>query len=213
MVALQAHHPGAEDLQRVERRQLTDIHPLEPALQGRVAAHPAHVLVFGRRPDHAKIAAHQRRLEHVAGVHGRAHRRPLADQVVQLVDEQDDVASGRHTVDQTRDPRFVLPTVRGSAQERDVIEGENAHIPERQRNGTRDDPLRESFDDRGLAHTGAADERGIVLAVAQQNVDDARDLRIPAADGIEPPIPRLVRQVTGISVQIGVMRPQAQTPL
>src|SRR5882724_8427809 len=40
----------------------------------------------------------------------------------------------------------------------------------------RDDPLGEPLDDRGLAYAGLADEHGVVLRAAAQNLDDAADL-------------------------------------
>ena len=51
------------------------------------------VLVVGRRADHAQLATRQRRLEQVGRVE-RALGVAGADQRVQLVDEQDDLALG-----------------------------------------------------------------------------------------------------------------------
>ena len=50
---------------------------------------------------------------------------------------------------------------------------------------TADDPLRETFDDGGLADAGLADEHGIVLRAARQHLDDAADLLVAADHRIE----------------------------
>ena len=71
----------------------SDQHGLEAALERRVLLDVLAVLVERRRPDAAKLAAGEHRLEHVAGVH-RALGRTRADDRVQLVDEHDDLAAG-----------------------------------------------------------------------------------------------------------------------
>ena len=57
------------------------------------------------------------------------------------------------------------------------------------------DALRHPFDDGGLAHARLADERGVVLVVAQQDIHDARDLRVPAAHRLEVAAPGLRGEV------------------
>ena len=48
------------------------------------------------------------------------------------------------------------------------------------------DALRQPLGDRRLADAGRPDERRVVLAVAQQDVDDARDFVLAAAHRLEP---------------------------
>ena len=48
-----------------------------------------------------------------------------------------------------------------------------------------DDALRQAFDDGGLADAGLADEHGVVLGAARQDLDDAADFLVAADDRIE----------------------------
>jgi hypothetical protein len=49
----------------------------------------------------------------------------------------------------------------------------------------RDDALREALDDGGLAHAGLADEDGIVLGAAREDLDGAADFGVAADDRVE----------------------------
>ena len=79
---------------RVLDRRLADEHRLEAALERLVLLDVLAVLVERGGADAAQLAARERGLEHVGGVH-RALGRAGADQRVQLVDEQDDAARRR----------------------------------------------------------------------------------------------------------------------
>ena len=48
-----------------------------------------------------------------------------------------------------------------------------------------DDPLGEALDDRGLADAGLADQDGVVLGAAGEDLDDAADLVVAADDRVE----------------------------
>ena len=72
-------------------RRLVDHDRLEAPLEGRVLLDVLAVLVERRRADGVQLAAGEHRLEHVRGVH-RALGRARADDGVELVDEQDDLA-------------------------------------------------------------------------------------------------------------------------
>ena len=73
--------------------RLVDQHRLEAPLQGGVLLDVLAVLVQRGGADAVQLAAGQHRLEQVAGVHG-ALGLAGADDGVQLVDEQDDLALG-----------------------------------------------------------------------------------------------------------------------
>jgi hypothetical protein len=124
------------------------------------------------------------RLEHVAGVHG-ALGRAGADDGVQLVDEEDDLALGvgdllEHGLEAVLELAAVL--------------GAGDHAP-RSREMTRlffrisgtspDDALGEALDDGGLADAGLADEHRVVLGAPGEHLDDAADLLVAADDRVE----------------------------
>ena len=84
---------AAQDRDGVLDRGLAHQHRLEAPLERRVLLDVLPVLVERGGADAAQLAAGQRRLQHVGGVH-RALGRARADQRVQLVDEADDLALG-----------------------------------------------------------------------------------------------------------------------
>src|SRR2546427_7661932 len=55
--------------------------------------------------------------------------------------------------------------------------------------------LGEALHDRRLAHARLPDEGGVVLVMPQQDVDDARDLWVAAAHGLQVAPPRLGREL------------------
>ena len=84
---------AAEDGDRVFDVRLADEDRLEAPLQGGVFFDVLAIFVERRRADAAQLAAGQGRLQQVGRV-AAAFGRAGADDGVQLVDEQDDVAAG-----------------------------------------------------------------------------------------------------------------------
>src|SRR5206468_7511458 len=82
---------AVEDVDGLGQRRLVDVHGLEAALEGRVLLDVLAVLVERRRADALDLAARERGLEDVGGV-DRTLGGARADQRVQLVDEQHDLA-------------------------------------------------------------------------------------------------------------------------
>ncbi len=69
-----------------------------------------------------------------------------------------------------------------------------------------DDPLRQSFDDRGLADTGLADQDRVVLGAARQHLDDAPDLLVTADDRIEFALAGEFGQIAAIALERFIRR-------
>ena len=84
----------AQDRDRVLDARLVDHDRLEAALERGVLLDVLAVLVERRRADRAQLAAGEHRLEQVGGVDG-ALGGARADDRVQLVEEQDDLAAAR----------------------------------------------------------------------------------------------------------------------
>ena len=91
VVRLVAVAQAAQDLHGVVDRRLLDADLLEAPLERGVALEVLAVLVERRRADRLQLAAGERRLEDRGRV-DRALGRARADEVMELVDEQDDVA-------------------------------------------------------------------------------------------------------------------------
>jgi len=104
---------------------------------------------------------------------------------VQLVDEQDDVAALHDLLHDLLQPLLELAAVLGARDEGGEVERIDllalqklGHLPGR-------DPLRESFHDGGLADAGLADQHGIVLLAAREDLHDALDLDLATDDRVE----------------------------
>ena len=93
VVVLVALLEAAQDGDGVLDAGRLDHHRLEPALQRGVFLDVLAIFVERGRADALQLAAREHRLEHVGRVH-RALRRARADDGVQLVDEQNDLALG-----------------------------------------------------------------------------------------------------------------------
>ena len=91
VVDLVALPQAAQDADRVLDRRLVDHDRLEAPLERGVLLDVLAVLVERGRADRVQLAAREHRLEHVRGVH-RPFGGAGADDRVQLVDEEDDLA-------------------------------------------------------------------------------------------------------------------------
>ena len=171
VVDLVALLQAAQDRDRVLDRRLVDQHLLEAPLERGVLLDVLAVLVERRRADAMQLAARERGLQHVAGVH-RAFGLAGADHGVQLVDEQDDVAFLlREVVEHRLEALLELAAELRAGDQRAHVEREDALVAQALRHLAVDDALRETFDDRGLADAGLADQHGVVLGAPLQHLD------------------------------------------
>jgi hypothetical protein len=90
MVNFVAFFKTTQDGNRIFLVGLTHQHFLEPALQRCVFFNVLAVLIQSRCTNAVKLAASQRRFEHVAGIHG-ALGFACANHSVDLIDEQNDL--------------------------------------------------------------------------------------------------------------------------
>ena len=200
VVRLVAVAETAEDLHRLVDRRLLDAHLLEAPLERRVALEVLAVLVERRRADRLELAARQRRLEDRGGV-DRALGGARADEVVELVDEQDDVAALGDLLHHLLQALLELAAVLRARDQRGQVERvdllalqELGDVPAR-------DPRGQALDDGGLADAGLADQHGVVLLPAREDLHDALDLGLAADDGVELALRRLLGQVAAELVE------------
>ena len=184
---------AAQDRDRLLDGRLVDEDRLEAALEGGVLLDVLAVLVERRRADRVELAAGEHRLEQVRGVH-RAFGRAGADDRVQLVDEQDDLALGvLDLLEDGLEALLELAAELGPGDERAEVERDDALVLEALGDVAADDALGEALGDGGLADARLADEHRVVLRPARQDLDDAPDLLVAADDRVELAGPRLGR--------------------
>ena len=176
---------AAQDRDGVFHRRLVDQHFLEAALERGVLLDVLAVFVERGRAHAMQLAARERGLEHVAGIHG-AFGLAGADHGVQLVDEQDDLAFLLgEVVEHGLQALFEFAAELGARDQRAHVEREDALALQALGHFAVDDALREAFDDGGLADARLADEHRVVLRAALQHLDRAADLIVAADDRIE----------------------------
>ena len=181
-------------------RRLLDVDRLEPPLERRVLLEVLAVLVARRRADRLQLAAREHRLED-AGRVDRALGRAGADERVQLVDEQHDVAAGPDLLEDLLQPLLEVAAVAGAGHERAEVERVDLLALERLGNLALDDVLGEALDDRGLADAGLADQHRVVLGPARQHLHDALDLLLAADDRVELGLARELGEVAAELVE------------
>jgi hypothetical protein len=108
-----------------------------------------------------------------------------ADERVQLVDEQDDVAAGGDLLQHLLEALLEVTAVARPGDERAEVEGVQLLVLQRLGDVPVDDELGEALDDGGLADAGLADEDGVVLGAARQHLHDPLDLAGAADDRVE----------------------------
>ena len=155
--------------------------------------------VLGQRrgADHAQLAAGEQRLEHVGGVH-RALGVAGAEDRVQLVDEQHDLALGVDgLLERGLQALLELAAELGAGDHAGQVERDDARAAQRLGHVALGDAQREALDDGGLADAGLADQHGVVLAPAREDLDGLLDLVVAADHGVDAALARPRRSGRG----------------
>src|SRR3954447_1031851 len=173
-----------EDLLGLLDRWLVDADLLEATLQRRVALEVLAVLVERGRADRLQLTTRQGRLEDRGRV-DRALGRAGTDEVVQLVDEQNDVAALGDLLHHLLEALLELAAVLGARDESGEVERVDLLVAQDLRDLARGDALGEAFDDGGLADAGLANEHRVVLRAAREDLHDPLDLGLAADDRIQ----------------------------
>ena len=179
---------AAKDRDRVLDGRLVDAHRREAALECRVLLDVLAVLVERGRADAAKLTAGQHRLQQVRGIDG-AFGRAGTDDRVQLVDEEDHPAVALLDLGEDGLQALLeLAPVLGAGEQRADIERPDGPILQPVGHVAADDPLCKPFGDRRLPHAGLADQDGIVLRPAREDLDHAPDLLVAPDHRVELPV-------------------------
>src|SRR5262249_12224557 len=200
VVGLVAVAQAAQDLHGLLLRRRVAADLLEASFQGAVLVDVLAVLVQGGGADALDLASGQGGLEDVGGVDG-ALGAAGADQGVQLVDEQDGVTGASDLVHDGLDALLELAAVLGAGDHHGQVEHDDAAVAEQLGGGGADGALGGALDDGGLADAGFAEEDGVVLGAAGQDLDDALDLVVASDDGVELALAGQLGQVAAEAVQ------------
>src|SRR6185437_249425 len=124
-----------------------------------------------------------------------------ADERVDLVDERDDVAAGADLLGDLLQALLEVAAVAGAGDERAEVERVELLVLQRLRHVAADDRLGEALHDGGLADAGLADQHGVVLGAARQDLHDALDLLLAPDHGVELVVARGLREVAAELVE------------
>src|SRR5215210_2629857 len=184
VVLLVAVAEPLQDLDGVVLGGLVHADLLEAALERGVALEVLAVLVQRGRADRLELAAGERRLQD-AGRVDRALGGAGADEVVELVDEQDDVAALGDLLHHLLEALLELAAVLRAGHERGQVERVDLLVLQQLGHLAVRDQLGEALDHGGLADARLADQNGVVLLAAREDLHDPLDLGLAAHDRVE----------------------------
>ena len=194
VVLLVARPEPLEDLHALGDGRLVDGDLLQAPVQRAVLLDLLELLE-GRRPDEAHPALREHRLEQVGQVHRPAAGGAGPDHRVQLVDEEDRLRAPLERRDEGLEALLEVAAKARAGQQRPGVEREDLGAAQRLGGVVGDQALRETLDERGLAHAGLADEDGVVLAAAAEHLERAGDLGQAADERVEFAGARPLREV------------------
>src|SRR5262245_6300338 len=200
VVRLVAVAQPAQDLDRVVHGRLVDADLLEAPLERRVALEVLAVLVERRRADRLHLAAGERRLQDRGRV-DRALGRAGSDEVMELVDEEDDVAPLHDLLHDLLQALLELAAVLRAGDEGGQVERVDLLALQELGHLARGDAGGEALDDGGLADAGLTDQDGVVLRAAREDLHHALDLGLTADHGVALALGRLPREVAAELVE------------
>ena len=159
-------------------------HGLETAFQRLILLDILAVLVEGGGTDDLNFTTGEGGLQDIARVHGTLALTGRGDGV-DLIDEQDHVACGLHLAQQALDPLLELAAELGACHKAGEVQQIDLLILQADGHIPLGNALRNTFGNGGLAHTGFADEAGVVLLAAAQNLDGAVNFAVAANDIVQ----------------------------
>ena len=200
MVLLVIVGDALEDLDAVLDGGFVHRHRLEAPLQGGVLLDVLAVLGKGGGADDLDLAPAQGGLQDIGGVHA-ALGVPGADDVMHLVDDQDDVALLADLLDESLHAALELAAELGPGHQSRQIQQEDLLVLELVGDAAHGDALGQALGNGGLAHAGLADEAGVVLLAAVQDLDHPLQLLFPAHHGIQLAFLRPGGQIDAVVIQ------------
>ena len=195
--------------------RLVDHDRLETTFQRGVFLDILAVLVQRGCTDAVQLAAGQHRFEQVARVH-RAVGLACADDGVQFIDEEDDLALGLLDLVQNALQAFLkLAAVFCTRDQCAHVQAEHGAVFQVLGHIAAHDTLSKALGDGGLTDTGLTDEDGVVLALTAQDADDVADLAVTADDRVQFVGASHLHKVLAVLFQrvVGILRVITRYPL
>ena len=181
--------------------RLAHIDRLEAAFQGRVFLDVLAIFIQRGGADGAKFAPRKLRLHDVGRVRG-ALRRASAHQRVQLIYEENDFALARNDFfEKGLEAVFKLAAILGPGDHGAKVHGHEPLVLQRFRHVAADDAPGQTFRNGRFAHARLADEHGVVLGSAGQDLHHAADFLVAADDRVNLALARERRQVAPVFFQ------------
>src|SRR4051794_28379540 len=176
---------STQDIHSIGLGRLVHHDRLKAPLQRGVGLDEAPVLFYGGGAYHLHPAARESGFEDLTGVH-RSLGGPGPSQVVQFVYEEYDPPVG--ALDLVYNLLQALLELAPELRARDEgaeIQGDHSLVLESLRDVAASHLLGEALNDGGLADAGLADEGGVVLSAAAEDLEHSFDLFFPPHNGIE----------------------------
>src|SRR6266498_949321 len=143
-----------------------------------------YTTLFRGRADRLQLPTREGRLQD-RGCVDRALGRTRADEVVELVDEQDDVAALGDLLHHLLQALLELTAVLRAGDQRRKVERVDLLALQQLGNLVAGDARGEALDDGGLADAGLADQNRVVLRAPREDLHHALDLGLTPDDGVE----------------------------
>ncbi len=166
---------AAQDFDGFRNGWLDDINFLETPRQCPVLLKNTAEFLVGGRADTAQFTRSQHRFDQVGSIHDTTGSGTGADDRVNFINEQHRTFNLVQFGQYRFESLFEIATVLGAGQQCAEIECIDGRIGQYLGHLAFDDPQCQSFSHGGLADTGLADKKRVVLASAAQYLDRAVD--------------------------------------
>ena len=175
---------AAQNLDRVRHCWFFDLDRLETTLERGVFLQVLAVFLGRGGTDGLQLAAGQHWLENRGSV-DCALSGSSANQGVNLVDEQHDVAAGLDLFEYLLQPLFEIAAIAATGDQCTQVQGVQLLVAQCVGDVVGDDLLCQTFDDGGLANARFANEHRVVLGAAAENLHHSFQFAGSADDGVE----------------------------
>ena len=193
---------SAQNFERFLRAGFADIDRLKASFQRRILLNMLAVFIQRRRADALHLAAGQRRLQDVRSIQA-AFRLTCADDVMNLINEQQHVPGLGNLVHHILEAFLKFAAVLASGNHAADIQRQHPLVSQHLRYAAVHNALRQALRHGALAHAGFADDHGVILRPADEDLDHPLNLRIAPDHRIQLVLTRRLGQIAAVLFQRG----------